>query len=304
MWPITKKKIRQMDLLSDLYISPPALSNLIKFKQTSLLVFTGIIAYLISSWQTNTPVLYFLIFIVGIFFAVSGSTLLNMYFDRDIDALMGRTMFRPLPTGTIKESTVLIYGILMSIAGILIVSFDNILTAVVVFLGVVIDSFIYSVLLKRRTKYSILFGGIAGGLPAIAGRVAFTNNLDLVAILLGLLIIAWVPIHILTLALIPKNLEGYKNAHIPMWPVVSSTEETCRIIALSAIASTLSYLLCVVFLGDNLLICLPIIVFGICLIGISFVNLIRPKPDLAFKTFKMASIFLFGAFFSLFFGIL
>ncbi len=118
------------------------------------------------------------------------------------------------------------------------------------------------------------------------------------------MVITWVPIHVLTLALIPRNLEGYRNAQVPMWPVVSSIEETCRIIALSAIGTTLSFLLCSIFLKDNLIICLPMILFGIGLIIISVYNLIKPSRELAFKTFKIASIFLIGAFCSLIVGII
>lgn len=303
MLNISRKKFKPIQL-SNYYIQLPELSKLIKFKQTSILVLTGAIAFLISSWSTVTPELNFLIFIVGIFLAVSGSTLLNMYIDRDIDALMGRTKNRPLVVGTAKQSAVLVYGLIMSLLGILIVSFDNFETSVIVFAGIVVDVVVYSILLKRKTKYSILLGGIAGGLPAVAGRVAYTNNLDLIALLLGLIVITWVPIHVLTLALIPKNLEGYKNAHIPMWPVVSTTEQTCRLIALSAIASTLSYLWCLDLLGDNLLICLPVIVFGGFLIVISFSNLIRPRRNNAFLIFKLASIFLILAFVSFMIGLI
>ncbi len=303
MWHFSERLMKQKEFLSGFYLQPK-LGSLIKFKQTTILVFTGAITYLISSWQSSAPIINFVIFLVGIFFAVSGSTILNMYYDRDLDAKMPRTKTRPLPSGMVNESYVLIFGIFMSTMGIAIVGLDNIETSIIVLAGIFIDTVIYSILLKRKTKYSIFLGGIAGGLPAIAGRVAFTNNLDIISILLGLLVITWVPIHVLTLALIPRNLEGYRNAQVPMWPVVSSIEETCRIIALSAIGTTLSFLLCSIFLKDNLIICLPMILFGIGLIIISVYNLIKPSRELAFKTFKIASIFLIGAFCSLIVGII
>lgn len=303
MLHISKKMLKQKENLSDLFIQLPLLGNLIKIKQTSILVFTGVIAYLISSQQTNISLINFLAFLIGIFLAISGSTLLNMYYDNDIDSQMARTMNRPIPNGMVRKSTVLVYGLIMCFSGIIIVSYDNILTSGIVFLGILIDIGFYTILLKRRTKYSILFGGIAGGLPAIAGRIAYTNNLDIIALLLGLLVITWVPIHVLTLALVPDNLEGYRNAHIPMWPVVSSINETCRIIAISAIFTTLAYLLCIMLIRIDLIFCLPVILLGFSLIIISLLNLAKPNQALAFKTFKIASIFLALAFLSFLFEI-
>ncbi len=183
MWHFSERLMKQKEFLSGFYLQPK-LGSLIKFKQTTILVFTGAITYLISSWQSSAPIINFVIFLVGIFFAVSGSTILNMYYDRDLDAKMPRTKTRPLPSGMVNESYVLIFGIFMSTMGIAIVGLDNIETSIIVLAGIFIDTVIYSILLKRKTKYSIFLGGIAGGLPAIAGRVAFTNNLDIISILL------------------------------------------------------------------------------------------------------------------------
>ncbi|MHA1829878.1 MAG: UbiA family prenyltransferase, partial [Candidatus Heimdallarchaeaceae archaeon] len=75
---------------------------------------------------------------------------------------------------------------MFSIAGIAAAGvFLNLITMSVVFIGFFFDVVIYSMWLKRRTKYSIIFGGIAGGLPAIAGRVAVTNSIDIISLLIG-----------------------------------------------------------------------------------------------------------------------
>ncbi|UCG03804.1 MAG: protoheme IX farnesyltransferase [Candidatus Heimdallarchaeota archaeon] len=290
------------------YIYPPLslslYSELIKSKQTFLLLYTAIFAYLISSWNTNFELYHFILFLVGLFFAVSGSTLLNMYIDRDIDALMERTKDRPLPSKRIPPSTVLKHGVLFTVAGILAVGiFTNLITMFIVFLGFFFDVVVYSLLLKRRTRLSIIFGGIAGGLPAVAGRVAVIGYIDIAAILMGAFVLCWIPLHILTLALIPKNLEGYKNANVPMWPVTSSKIETIRVITLSALLSALLIILTGVTLQIHLIPMLPLLGFSAFIVYKSLVNLKHPSDHLTFKIFKLASIYMAFAFLWLYLGV-
>ena len=278
--------------------------ELIKSKQTFLLLYTAVFAYLISSWGTNIIFYKFLLFIVSLFFAVSGSTLLNMYVVRDIDALMERTKRRPLPSKRISPSTVLKHGILFTTAGILAVGiFVNLVTMIVVFLGFFFDVVVYSLWLKRRTRLSIIFGGIAGGLPALAGRTAVTGYLDVAAILMGLFVLCWVPLHILTLALIPKNLEGYKRANIPMWPVTRSKKQTIRVITLSALLCALAIVFTGVALQIKIIPLLPLLGFSAFILYKSLVNLKNPSDKLTFKIFKLASIYMAFAFMWLFIGV-
>ena len=278
--------------------------ELIKSKQTFLLLYTAVFAYLISSWGTKIIFHEFLLFIVGLFFAVSGSTLLNMYIDRDIDALMERTKERPLPSNRIPPSTVLKHGVLFTTAGILSIGiFVDLMTMFVVFLGFFFDVVVYSLLLKRRTRLSIIFGGVAGGLPAIAGRTAVIGYVDVAAILMGLFVLCWIPLHILTLALIPKNLEGYKNANIPMWPVTSSKTQTIRVITLSALLCALLIVLTGVALQVQFIPMLPLLGFSAFILYKSLANLKNPSDNQTFKIFKLASIYMAFAFLWLFIGV-
>ncbi|MFX0210936.1 MAG: heme o synthase [Candidatus Hodarchaeota archaeon] len=279
-------------------------SELIKSKQTFLLLYTAIFTYLISAWDTGFDLLKFIWFTIGLFFAISGSTLLNMYVDRDIDALMERTKDRPLPSRRIPPSTVLKHGILFTTAGTLAVGvFVNLITMIVVFFGFFFDVVVYSLLLKRRTRFSIIFGGIAGGLPAIAGRTAIIGYIDIAGIFLGAFVLCWIPLHILTLALIPKNLEGYKNANVPIWPVVSSQTQTIYIVTLSAILSALTVVLTGIILEINILALLPLILFCTFILFQAFANLREPSSKRTFKIFKLASIFMAFAFLWLFVGV-
>jgi protoheme IX farnesyltransferase len=303
---ITAQEYEQPLAVSYSQLSFSLYGELIKSKQTFLLVYTAIFAYLISAWTTTGINLSQLLWVtVGLFFAISGSTLLNMVIDRDIDALMERTKDRPIPSGRMPVSTALKHGLLFTFAGILSVGiFINIVTMVVVFLGFFFDVVVYSIWLKRRTKYSIIFGGIAGGLPAIAGRAAVIGTIDIVSITMALFVLCWIPLHILTLALIPKNLKGYKDAKVPMWPVVSSKEQTIRVISISAILSASAVILTGIFLEIYLLLLFPLIVFCSYVILQSLANLDQPSDQRTFKLFKLASMFMAIAFLWLFIGII
>jgi len=270
--------------------------ELIKTKQTFLLVYTGVLTYLISSWKDFS--LFTLSWlIIALFFSISGSTLLNMYIDQDIDKIMERTKNRALASGKIAEETVVGHGIVFTISGIMsAVVFLNALTGLVILLGAFFDVIIYSYWLKRRTRFSILFGGIAGALPAIAGRTAAINKIDSLAIMFGVFILAWIPMHILTLALIPKNLEGYQLAGVPMWPVVKGKDRTIIVITLSSIISAIITILISLSLKVNIVIHILACLTALFFIFLSIKNLIRPSEKTTWLIFKLASMFMVMAF--------
>ncbi len=270
--------------------------ELIKGKQTFLLVYTSFFAYLISAWP-NVELLTSLWLFLAIFAAVSGSTLLNMYVDRDIDKIMERTKHRVLPSGKIKASTVLLHGLLFTSVGIIASGIlINTVTMRLIFAGAFFDVVIYSLILKRRTRFSILFGGIAGGLPAMAGRTAFTGEVDFITLMFGLFVIAWIPLHILTLALMPKNKLGYEKAGVPMWPVVKSEKQTIRVITLSALISSAAALIISWALSINLVMFIHVFVLSAYITYLSLKNLFNPSEETTWKIFKRASMFMGAAY--------
>jgi protoheme IX farnesyltransferase len=281
--------------------------DLIKTRQTLLLLYTAIFAYIITVIEVILPFSWpdFIFLNISLFLAVSGTTVLNMYIDRDIDAVMERTKNRALPSGRITPKFVLINGIVITFMGVLIAFiFLDWLTALVIFLGFFVDVVVYTILLKRRTKFSIIFGGIAGGLPALAGRVAVLKSIDIIGFLFLLFILFWIPVHILTIALIPRNLEGYKQAKVPMWPVVSSEKETMRVIAIGAFLSSFT-LYHIALLQEAI----PIIrwligAFSVALFILVIRNLIKPSNKLTFTIFKIASIFMVLGFLLILLGVL
>jgi len=289
--------------------------ELIKARQTVLLLYTGVLSYLITAFGLVIEINWFnlLHLSISLYLAVSGATVLNMYIDRDIDAIMERTKDRPLPSGKVTASTVLIVGTVLTVSGIFLAFLTlNLITAVLIFFGFFFDVVVYSILLKRRTKYSIIFGGVAGGLPAWAGRTAILGSLpgieffglDWIGLLLLIFILAWIPVHILTIALIPKNFKGYKDAGIPMWPVVSSEKQTMRVIAISAFLSSVALYEVVQILDANAIIR---IIWGICcviMIILVVKNLIKPSNKLTFLIFKIASLYMILGFLMVLLGVI
>jgi protoheme IX farnesyltransferase len=228
-----------------------------------------------------------------------------MYIDREIDAIMERTKDRPLPTGKVSPRTVIINGIILTALGIFIAYlFLGWLTSLIIFFGFFFDVVIYSIWLKKRTKFSIIFGGIAGGLPAMAGRVAVLGRLDDVGMYFLVFILTWIPVHILTLALIPKNYEGYKAAEVPMWPVVSTKSQTMRVIALGAIASSLTLYRIAHVLGTSAIIRIIIGICDVILLYIVIKNLIKPSDKLTFLIFKIASLYMILGFLIIYLGVI
>ncbi|MHA2281430.1 MAG: UbiA family prenyltransferase [Promethearchaeota archaeon] len=275
------------------------------------MLYTATFSYLISVVELSQPFNWFvfLFLLLSLFLAVSGSTVLNMYFDRDIDAIMERTKDRPLPSGRVSVSTVLINGIVLTFLGIFI-AFLTIgwLTALVIFFGFFFDVVIYTIWLKRRTKFSIIFGGIAGGLPAMVGRIvvliiAGKPPLDEVGMEFLLFILAWIPVHILTLALLPKNFDGYKEAKVPMWPVVSSKSQTMRVIALGAIISSMTLYRIAHLLGASAIIRIIIFIYDLLFLILVVKNLLKPSNKLTFLIFKIASLFMILGFLVLYLGV-
>ena len=278
--------------------------ELIKSKQTLLLLATCLFGYLMSAVPIGSfDWLEIFLLSFSTFIAISGTTILNMYIDRDIDAKMERTKDRPLPSGQMNPNFALINGIVFTIVGLgLTIMLWNWLTSLIIFLGFFFDFVIYSIWLKRKTKISIIFGGIAGGLPAVAGRVQAIGTIDVIAVLLMFFILTWIPVHILTLALFPHNLEGYRNAGVPMWPVVSSEKETMRVISGSALLNAIIMGVTAILMNIHWIVGIIIGALCVILIVLVIMDLVKPTQKLTFTIFKFASAFMLLGFVLLYVG--
>ena len=262
--------------------------SLIKSLQTGLLLMTGLAGYLSARAFINWGV--FLQIIPSLFLAISGSTILNMWWDRDIDSIMKRTHIRPTPSGNIKVKEVLLLGILISIIGIGWALLLNISYGIVVFAGLFFDVFVYSMVLKRRTCWSILFGGIAGAMPVLSGRVLAIGKVDAIGILLAAAILFWIPTHTLTFSL--KFFEDYKAAGVPTFPSTYGNGFTRLAIAISSIVAALAMSIASIWIGVAEGILALIIILGSVLLFLAATVLIRPSDQTNLRLYKYASIYM------------
>jgi protoheme IX farnesyltransferase len=197
----------QSDVKVQRQVSPTVLStkvqaywSLIKSRQTFLLVLTGWAGYgtttcPITHWQTA------LLLVASLLLAISGATVLNMAIDSDIDAKMERTRRRPLPSGVLSLKEVIIFGCLLSVLGVGWSLLLDPFYGLVVLAGLLINVVVYSLALKRRTHFSIVFGGVAGGIPVLAGRIMGIGRIDAIGLLLALAVLLWIPMHIMTFSI-------------------------------------------------------------------------------------------------------
>ncbi len=207
------------------------LIQIFKLKIVFLLLFVAGASYLIASRDTFRIDILILLVVSG-FLSASGSSALNNYLDRDIDRIMRRTSSRPLPAGEINPRSVLLMGSLMIISGLLLAAWINLITALFVFTGTLIYSWVYTVMLKRRTALNIVIGGFAGSCSVLAGFSAAGEYMNIQGILLSLLIFLWTPPHFWSFALMYR--EDYRRAGIPMLPAVMDEHGSRKYTAISA----------------------------------------------------------------------
>ena len=184
-----------------------------------------------------------LVVLVGGYLTAGGANAINMWYDRDIDPKMSRTSGRAIPSGKVEADSALIFGILISIIGVLwFYEMANEVAAFWSAFSVLFYVFIYSIWLKRTTSQNIVIGGIAGSTPPVIGWSASVESLsistDSVASLLEsvvelgspmpwfmfVLIFLWTPPHFWALAL--YRSEEYAEVGVPMLPNVKGPERT------------------------------------------------------------------------------
>jgi len=265
---------------------------LIKFLQTALLLVTGITGYVsakcpVMTWETFAGL------VISLFLTVSGSTILNMWYDRDIDAKMNRTSKRPLPSGKLNPNEVLWLGLIVSAVGVGIALSMSVLYGVVVFSGLFIDVIIYTVWLKRKTAWSIVWGGISGGMPILAGRVLGTGQIDWIGIMFALAILLWIPTHILTFSI--KYFDDYKRAGVPTFPSTYGVQKTRIIIAVSSLGAAIAIAAVAYGLGLSWGYLRLFTVLTVGIVGLAGFSVFKPSEQVNFGLFKYASLYMLGS---------
>jgi protoheme IX farnesyltransferase len=255
-------------------------AELIKPKQTLLLMITFLISFLVAGGRKITPA-------VATLLTIAGTTALNMWLDRDIDAMMMRTRKRPLPSGALSPKACFIYGTTLFSIGLFLALLTKIEFAVVLLLGLFFDIIVYTVMLKRRSPYSVIIGGLAGAMPALAGWVA-VQGFTIPGFLIASIVLLWIPSHIWFIAIYFE--EDYRKANIPTFPLVFGIQKTAKVISLSTFL--MIWVLIALYLVFPMhpiffLVSMPITLYF--LLKVIFFAL-RPERSKARGMYKLASI--------------
>jgi heme o synthase len=189
-----------------------------------LVVFTGLAGMLLAPGYLHPMLQVVALLCIALGSGAGGA--INMWFDRDIDAVMLRTVNRPIPAGRITPEDGLIFGLILAMGSVALMGIAvNWLAAGLLAGAIAFYVIIYTVWLKRRTPQNIVIGGAAGAFPPIIGWAAVSGNgLAMEAWLMFLIIFLWTPPHFWALALYRNS--DYRRANVPMLPVVAGQEAT------------------------------------------------------------------------------
>ena len=203
--------------------------SLLKPRVMSLSIFTSIVGMIIAPGSLDLLTSFLVILAITIGSGASGA--LNMWYERDTDALMARTKDRVLPRKRISPLGALAYGTVLAIFSVCLLYYvSNLLAASLLALTIFYYIFVYTIWLKKRTPQNIVIGGAAGAFPPLIGWASVSGSLSLEILLLFLLIFLWTPPHFWALALYQSD--DYKKAGIPMMPIVVGDKKTVTMIIL------------------------------------------------------------------------
>ena len=197
--------------------------DLLKPRVMSLVVFTALVGLVRAPGDMHPVLAFTALLCIAIGAGAAGA--LNMWWDADIDARMSRTARRPIPAGRVAPSEALSFGLVLSVASVLMLGlFVGLLAAAMLSFTIFFYAVIYTMWLKRWTPQNIVIGGAAGAFPPMIGWAAATGSIGLESVLLFLIIFFWTPPHFWALALVKQD--EYARAGVPMLPVVAGAEET------------------------------------------------------------------------------
>ncbi|HUG14565.1 MAG TPA: heme o synthase, partial [Thermomicrobiales bacterium] len=223
--------------------------------------------------------------------ASGGASALNCYLDRDIDGVMARTRGRPIPTGTLTTTQVRNFGLLLSVAAVVVFwTLVNPVAALLALGGGLFYVVVYTRFLKRSTPQNIVIGGAAGAFPPLVGWAAVTGGVSLTSILLFALIYYWTPPHFWSLALLKAR--DYQRAGIPMLPVTHGANQTRKHILLYSLMLVPISLLVVPAGAAGLLYLFAALALGAVFIGLAGRMYVEQSSRLAWKLFKFSNYYL------------
>ena len=231
----------------------------------------------------HLPLGLLLLTVLGGTLAAGSANAFNMYFDRDIDAVMQRTCLRPVPAGRLRPAHAVGFGVATGLLSVLVFWFGvNGLSAGLSTAGIVFYVAVYTRWLKRTTPQNIVIGGAAGAVPPLVGWAAATGHLAAPAVALFAIVFLWTPPHFWALAL--AKADDYRAAGIPMLPVARGDAETRRQIFLYSLvlsAATLVLYAPLRALGPIYLVAALILDAGFVLLAWAVLTRRSPRAEMA-----------------------
>ena len=275
---------------------------LLKPRVVSLVVYTGVIGLMQAPGFIHPVIAFTAVLCIAVAAGAAGA--LNMWYDRDIDAIMRRTATRPIPAGRVTADAVLGFGIVLAMSSVILMYLaTNSAAALILAVSILFYVLVYTVWLKRRTPQNIVIGGAAGAFPPLIGWAAVTGGVDVMPLLMFAIVFFWTPPHFWALSLYAHA--DYERAGVPMLPVVAGAKATRRhVMVYTVILVAVSVLPW--FLGHSG----PVYGYSSLLLGLGFViasarvlfdrqdgdgrSLTKDKP--ARHAFKYSLVYLFALF--------
>ncbi len=213
---------------------------LLKPRVLTLVVYSGAIGLLVAPGPINAVLAFTAILCITVAAGAAGA--LNMWYDRDIDAVMRRTRNRPIPGGRIAAGDALAFGVILAVGSVLLMYLaTNTAASVILALSILFYLVIYTGWLKRRTPQNIVIGGAAGAFPPVIGWAAVTGSIDVLPLLMFAIIFFWTPPHFWALSLYASA--DYERAGVPMLPVVAGARTTrAHVLAYTVLLTLVSML--------------------------------------------------------------
>ncbi len=259
---------------------------LVKPRVIWLLILAAIAGYVFAAAPKLNPVYVAELAIVGLL-STGGSAAFNMYYERDVDAMMRRTMGRPIPSGRVSPRNALIESLVLSATGFaLSYLWLGLWPTVFVVLGWFFYAVVYTVLLKCRSWLNVLIGGFAGNAALLTGWT-LARPLDLEALLLSMAVYLWIPAHIWSLVI--RERDDYARTCIKMLPLEMHEDRAMSLVALLNIASNIYMLILYLYFFKNMIGLVILLATAAWSSYYSIKAMIKPNRDVFWKMFKASS---------------
>jgi protoheme IX farnesyltransferase len=225
--------------------------------------------------------------LIGGTLAAGGANAINMYVDRDIDAVMERTRNRPLVTGAVQPRHALVFAVGLEIGAFAVLwAGANLLAATLALAAAAFYVGVYTIWLKRTSTQNIVIGGAAGAVPVLVGWAAVTGSLDWAPVVLFVAMFLWTPPHFWALAI--RYADDYRAADVPMLPAVVPLAEATRQMIGYTVALVVSTLVLVPVAELGWIYTVSAVVLGAVFLGATVVLARRPSAELSMRVFAFS----------------